>query len=171
MLMMCERHAWPSRPLTLLQHRGGALWWTFFLSSKNRKLLTYLLSSPLPSPSSAPRSSSVWRDSPMSFTMASVKLLAAQEGTNRCPCSFFHSASFPLLSCPSASWRLAPDLHFLLDHCFVYSLYFGVSHQSFIISALLFCPVAILFTILFSAFFCLQRLFHKSLCPCVFSFK
>ncbi|XP_078798533.1 fasciculation and elongation protein zeta-2 isoform X6 [Oryzias latipes] len=36
-------------------------------------------------------SSSLWRDSPMSFKTASVKLLATQEGTNRCPCSFFHS--------------------------------------------------------------------------------
>lgn len=37
-------------------------------------------------------SSSLWRDSPISFKMASVKLLATQEGTNRCPCSFL----FPL---------------------------------------------------------------------------
>lgn len=30
----------------------------------------------------------------MSFKTASVKLLATQEGTNRCPCSFFHSWFF-----------------------------------------------------------------------------
>lgn len=36
-----------------------------------------------------PCSSSLWRDSPMWFKMVSVKLLATQEGTNRCPCSFF----------------------------------------------------------------------------------
>lgn len=41
-----------------------------------------------------PFSSSLWRDSPMSFKMASVKPLATQKGTNRCPCSFFQLASF-----------------------------------------------------------------------------
>lgn len=35
-----------------------------------------------------PRSCSLWRDSPMSFKMASVKLLATQQGTNRCPLLF-----------------------------------------------------------------------------------
>lgn len=65
---------------------------TFFLLSLN--IETSLLSSFLLLLLLAPCSSSLWRDSPMSFKMASVKLLATQEGTNRCPCSFFQLMVF-----------------------------------------------------------------------------
>lgn len=60
----------------------------------------------------------------MSFTMASVKLLAAQEGTNRCPplflptCFFFFAFMF-------VSQRLTPDLRFLLDHLFLQPFFWG----------------------------------------------
>lgn len=65
-------------------------------------------------PSSAPPSSSLWRDSPMSFTMASVKLLASQEGTNRCPRSFFCWR----LSCWPLTFGFPP-----LDHLFYVCLF------------------------------------------------
>lgn len=57
-----------------------------FPSSLTEHSLAFIIFSLLPL---APCSSSLWRDSPMSFKVVSVKLLATQEGTNRCPLLFF----------------------------------------------------------------------------------
>ena len=63
-------------------------------------------------------SSLLWRDSPMSYKMASVNILATQEGTNRCPCSFFQLASFFFADFYSSSFILF--FHFYHPHVYFF---------------------------------------------------
>lgn len=91
-------------------------------------------------PSSAPCSSSLWRDFPMSFKMASVKLLATQEGTNRCPCSLSTADTF--LTCflflivSTGMFEFSSTVTSLSSHCvfqFVLSnFYYHLWHHLFL---------------------------------------
>lgn len=64
-------------------------------------------------------SSSLWRDSPMSFKTASVKLLATQEGTNRWPRSL---VSLHICFCAAFSY-FPPACSFSFSHSFL-SIFF-----------------------------------------------
>lgn len=110
----------------------------------------------------------------MSFTMASVKLLAAQEGTNRCPCSFFQPASLFvcfLLGC----WPLTFGFCWIIClHLIVDSLYLGGGYSDLLFDLFFFSVM-----LLFSCFYQLpslkcvtiQLLFSKSLCFLFFLLK
>lgn len=113
-----------------------------FLSYRNLLISLYSL---FPSFPLIPCSSSLWRDSPMSFKMASVKLLAAQEGTNRCPLSFSPLISFffscryiPVLLCVFFALFFFTDTTGICCHLF---FIFFHSVFSFMVVEFLFCFV------------------------------
>lgn len=106
----------------------------------------------------------------MSFTMASVRLLAPREGTNRCPRSFFRPASFSLPSRLFASPLLTPDLWFQLDHLFTFDClqpFRGKFVFGTLLFDLVFIPVAIfmfffsssILSVLISTFYCINPVY------------
>lgn len=107
-----------------------------------------------------PRSCSLWRDSPMSFKMASVKLLATQQGTNRCPLLFLstHIPFFlwqhvffpPLITAVTGDWF--PFFHLFQSVCsLVLFLYRSLllHHQIFILVFILILFNLLLFFFIF----------------------
>lgn len=152
-----KRDAWPDRWFawgSCFYTSIKGLWRTFFLLSLCIETSSSLFALFFPLLPLAPCSSSLWRDSPMSFKMASVKLLATREGTNRCPCSFFQPpASFFFAV---AGMFATTGVWFLF--CFLLAFNSLLCFTSVIIEPLDFRPslLFILFDHLsyFAAFFC-----------------